>query len=363
MKEDSKEKDSYYQPDDRFFAEVMSKKDNARAYLEEFYPKVAAIADLDTLALETERFIRPNLKLFRSDIIYRCQFKDLPEHFYFSIIWEHKLQPDEKVAIQLGLYIFLKLYELVKAEDAELVPVLPLLFYNGKKKWIPKTVYQLFKDKPHYDFFEPFLPNFNFLFKNLTEMPPDELLKLQTGFFRSAMMSMAFRHRADLLIENISVIFDVNDKNEQEMVFHYTAAIFDRSPKKFVEKVKTIDFTNKAEVMNVLEYLKTEGRREGKVEGKIEGKIEGKNSEKAFRSLKNLLMLLDFFPNMELDKLVSLTELSEASIKTLKKVIAIKNIPAIKEAIDDLILKGITLEPEEQKEIEQLLGDLVAKKQ
>ena len=122
-----------YQPDDRFFRKVMSDVENAKAHLETFYKEIAAIADLDTLAQETDEFIRSNLKIFRSDIIYRCRLKNKEDHFYFSLIWEHKSQPEEEVAIQVGLYIFEFLYKLSKAKDRKIEPILPLIFYNGKE--------------------------------------------------------------------------------------------------------------------------------------------------------------------------------------------------------------------------------------
>jgi len=103
-----------HHPDDRFFRKVMSETANVRAHLETFYQ------DLDTLTQETDDFIQSNLKIFRSDIIYRCQLKTKEDHFYFSLIWEHKSQPEEEVAIQVGLYIFEFLYKLSKTKDRKL---------------------------------------------------------------------------------------------------------------------------------------------------------------------------------------------------------------------------------------------------
>lgn len=74
-----------YHPDDRFFRKVMSEKENARAHLETFYHEIAEIADLDTLEQETDEFIKSNLKIFRSDIIYRCRLKNKEEHLLFFV--------------------------------------------------------------------------------------------------------------------------------------------------------------------------------------------------------------------------------------------------------------------------------------
>lgn len=108
----TKTKKEIFQPDDRFFGIVMSKKKNARAYIESFYPEVAAIADLETIERVPDGAIQANLKLFRADIMYRCQFKDKEGGFCFSLIWEHKLQPAKEVAVQLGLYVMIALREM-----------------------------------------------------------------------------------------------------------------------------------------------------------------------------------------------------------------------------------------------------------
>lgn len=55
-------------PDDLFFRKIMDNKENARAYLESFYPDIANKIDLDTLELQPLTFINPKLKVFHSDI-------------------------------------------------------------------------------------------------------------------------------------------------------------------------------------------------------------------------------------------------------------------------------------------------------
>ncbi len=336
-----------FQPDDRFFGQVMSQVENARAYLEDFYPEVAEMADLTTLEIVTDRFIRSNLKIFRSDIIYRCKFKNKKEHFYFSLIWEHKLEPEEEVAIQVGLYIFLFLYRLSKAKDRVLEPVLPLIFYNGKKDWTPKTVHQLFEGKPYFDFFKQFLPDFSFLFKNITKMPTEELLALESRFFRSAMMSMAFRHKVDLIINNISIIFEVDDKDQLIAIVHYVSAIIDRSPKKFREIIENIDFPTKSEVMSTLAMIKEEG--------KIEGIIEGIT----FKEIENLLTILTLFPDMDVDKVSQISKVKPSVIKRLKVLIKTKKSQSIRAFINKNFLAKITLAEKQQKEIDLLIKKLL----
>jgi hypothetical protein len=161
-----------HQPDDNFFKKVMQNKENAKAYLTEFYPGLAKHLNLEEIELRSESFLTPKFSAFKSDIIYRCPFKDSEEHIYLSLIWEHKLNPD---------------------------------------KWEPKTIHQLFKTFKHYNQIKRFLPNFDFLFKNITGTSIEKLIKIKTAFFRSAMVAMANRHNLDLIHKQFSIIFDIED--------------------------------------------------------------------------------------------------------------------------------------------------------
>jgi len=195
---------SIHHPDDNLFGEVLRETANAKAYLQHFYPEIAQKVNLDTLTLESESFLTPPFDLFKADIIYRCQWKASDKDaLYFSLIWEHKLRPETYVAIQIGLYIFLAMHKMVKEKGRVLEPILPLLFYNGKKAWKPKTIHQLFEKKAYFDFFEPYLPNFQFLFNNIADIPTEQIMKIEVAFFRSALLAMANRHDGNLIFQHL----------------------------------------------------------------------------------------------------------------------------------------------------------------
>lgn len=64
----------------------LEEKENAKAYLVEFYPKLAKKLDVEQLSLQSESFLTPEFNLFKSDIIYRCPFKNSEEQIYLSLI-------------------------------------------------------------------------------------------------------------------------------------------------------------------------------------------------------------------------------------------------------------------------------------
>ncbi len=344
-------KKKVFHPDDRFFRKVMSEVENARAHLETFYPEIVAIADLDTLQQETDEFIRSNLKIFRSDIIYRCQLRNKKASFYFSLIWEHKSEPEEEVAIQLGLYIFEFLYKLSKSKERKIEPILPLLFYNGKEEWLPKSIFELFKEHPYFDFFKQYLPNFSFLFQNITKEPIEKLLAIEVAFFRSAMVAMANRFNAENLIkQEYSFIFEIEDNDQLYTFMTYFSAIIERSPQKLKEVLEDISFTTKPKVMSTLTMLRAEG--------KIEGKIEGE-------TLKALTILLKFianYPNFNAKQIALFVTFKEEVIKQFLIVLKTKELKTIQIFINKEFLKTIKLNKKEQQEINKLIKKIIKKK-
>ena len=341
-----------HQPDDRFFKSAMSDPGVVRAYFQEFYPDIAELADLDTLQQQNAEALRPNLKLFSADVVYRCRIKgDSGGHFYFCLLFEHKLKPEEHVAVQIGLYIFLLLRGQLKSKKQPLEPVLPLLFYNGKAEWEPKTVRQLFEGHAGYKALEPFLPDFRFLYEDAHRLPPEELLKLDLSYFRSAVLAMALRHKPDLIFEYIKVIFEGAKDNDQVLaVITYILGVAERSPKQFLEQLENTEFTTKPNVMSTLEQLLEMGREEGLEKGREEGLYK--------KSIFNLLKTALRFPDLGVEELADFTELELPTVKAFLGVVAQKDQATLQRYVREELLADIPLRPEEEAKLSTLAGQL-----
>lgn len=353
--EQDKNKKEIHQPDDRFFRSVMLDAKNARAYLISFYPEIAAQLDLQTLQLDNTSYIDDQLKTFHSDIVYRCQFKGSKEGLYFSLLWEHKSSPDNGVVLQIGLYALTAMYRMYKEKDRKLEPVLPLVFYNGKTDWIPKTITELFKDHPFLDQFEQYLPKFEFNFLNISKVPTEELLNIKFRFLRSAIFSMANRHNADILIEKIVFLFQDQTADEVKSLAHYIFGIIERSPKEIQTAFKKLDFTTKGLTMSVLEQVRTEALKEGKIEGKMEGKIE-ERTKSLLDKLKGLFSIIRKFPSLTDDDLAEFTAMEATHIKEIRVGIAKNDRAQLKEDIIALLFEDLPLTVED----EQLLEEIIA---
>jgi len=341
-----------HQPDDRFFREAMSDPEVAKSYIQHFYPEIAQIADLASLKLENSVSLRPNLKRFEADVIYRCRFKeDTDHHFYFCLLFEHKSKPDKYVAVQVGLYIMELLSSMVKKQGWELEPVLPLIFYNGKEKWVPQTIGELFQEHPHRAILEPYIPNFRFLFQDATRLSTEELLRLDLSYFRSWLMTMALRHRQHLIFKHLQLIFDGTDGKEKiSAITTYILGVGERSEEQFLEQIRDTSFTVKPEVMSTLEQILERGRKEGREEGIYK------------KSIFSLLKMAVRFPDLPTAELSDLTDLELNTVNHFLEVAAHGEKELLLKHIQEELLADIPLTAEEQKKLTELTEELAEEK-
>ena len=316
-----KTKKNIYQPDDVFFKEVMTKPRNAKEYLRTLAPEWSEILDLDTLTLNKDSFTIPNLKTFTADVLYRCRFKDSDKELNISFLWENKSQPDKYISIQVGLYLLLAYYKMVKDDKKELEPIIPLFFYNGKQDWIPKTINELFEKHPYFPKIEPFLPNFDFHFTDITKVPEEYLLKIQTDFFRSAMFAMANRHDWNLLIQKFSVIFDFEEDNEDIVISiaHYVWGIVERLPENVKLDASKLDKKTQMNMKSTLAILTERGKVAGMAAGKIEGKIEGIEFTALLKDIEVIVACISSIPDFPVQKIMVITKRKETFIRKVSQ--------------------------------------------
>lgn len=263
-------KNKIHHPDDAFFKSVMSRKESAISYFQTLHPEWIDRLDLKTMEQQQETFLVPDFKTFDADITYRCKLKDSDKELSISFLWENKSKPDKYIYIQVGLYLFLAYNKMARTKGKILEPIIPLFFYNGKPKWTPQTLKDLFKGHSFLNEIEPFLPKFDYYFTDITKVPKSQLLNIEASFFKSAMFAMASKHNLNLLKENFSVIFDIDSDDENALISigHYIFAIFERQPESIEKELPKFDSKIQSNIMSTLEILQNRGKEEGKLEEK-----------------------------------------------------------------------------------------------
>jgi flagellar biosynthesis/type III secretory pathway protein FliH len=226
------------------------------------------------------------------------------------------------------------------------------LFYNGEKEWQPKTVRQLFQGFPHFEKLKSHLPDFEFLFEDAHRLPPGELLKLELSYFRTALMSMALKHRVDLIFQYFEVIFEgTSDKDERLATITYILGVAERHADEVMEALDQKEFGTKSKVMSTLEQLLEKGRKEGRQQGQEVGKQKAR--------VFNLLKTSTRFPQMSAVDLADITELEAEKVIGLFDQLSAPGQPELLGYIQAQFLPEIKLSTEESTKLNQLVVDLL----
>ncbi|WP_069383088.1 Rpn family recombination-promoting nuclease/putative transposase [Halomonas caseinilytica] len=93
--------------------------------------------DLDSLEKVSSTFVTDDLRDREGDVIWRVRFGD--EWVYVYLLIEFQSTVDPFMALRIMTYVGLLYQELVKqkklTQDGKLPPVLPIVLYNGEKRW------------------------------------------------------------------------------------------------------------------------------------------------------------------------------------------------------------------------------------
>ncbi|NBC06307.1 MAG: hypothetical protein GVY26_03840 [Bacteroidetes bacterium] len=180
-----------------------------------------------------------------------------------------------------------------------------------------------------------------------------QLLKLDMSYFRSTVLSMALRHKPDLILEYIEVIFEgAKDSDQVLSVVTYILGVVERSPKKFLEQLENTEFTTKPNVMSTLEQLLEMGREEGLEKGLDKGVYKNR----VFNLLKTALR----FPELSVGELADFTELSQETVQELLDIAAEGDKGKLLGHVQEALLVGIPLSAEEAEKLQGLVEQFMA---
>ena len=132
-------------PHDKFFKSSMSNHRVAKAFMQQHLPtSILSVTDLSTLELQKESYVDERLSQKITDILYRAKIKDRDGYLY--ILTEHQSRPEPMMPFRLLDYTCQIMRHHVEDLDQHVLPVVvPLVFYNGSKKYSHSTdIFDLF---------------------------------------------------------------------------------------------------------------------------------------------------------------------------------------------------------------------------
>ena len=176
---------------DLFFKKAFSIRELAADFVKHTLPpELADAIDFSTLALTKGSHVDTALTEHFSDIVYTCQLSGIK--IKIALLFEHKSSPDNDLPFQLHRYMG-NLWENSIKQKQPRMPVIPVVLYHGKKAWRPGTLISRFKNLP--DAVKPFIPDFEFVFVDLSAYSND--------FIKKSIFELASLRVALLIMKNI----------------------------------------------------------------------------------------------------------------------------------------------------------------
>ncbi len=266
-------------PHDRFFKIAMTHQRVAKNFFAQHLPGfIYQIIDLNTLQLEKDSFITPQLRLFMSDLLFSADFSGKPGYLY--LLLEHRSTPSRWQPFTMLQYIMQimdghlkKLEESKMINEGRLPLVYPIVLYNGETTYPYSTdLFDLF-DQPAELVQKIWLQPFQLVDVGVI---PDENLKKEVW---SSIMQMVMKHVYDRdvlshirgLGKALQEVYDNQGEDYIEAVFNYLFATTNvEDPATFarmIQEVLPLPLQERNMRMTAAEYYESQGLQKGMEQG------------------------------------------------------------------------------------------------
>ncbi len=196
------------------FKAIFSMKEVVLDFLQHTLPEdVLAKYKLDGMELETVSYLGPDLAKSFSDVVW--QVPGLNGKLHTAFLFEHKYAGDAYVSLQLLEYICAIMRKDISGGEKPRF-VLPILIYQGKKNWRPKSIVEILGLKN--SVLERFVPNFDFIFEHLSRDLKQKLTRYKLELTRYAILTLGAVHEPDYedqMLGEMVQAHEVLQQNEQ----------------------------------------------------------------------------------------------------------------------------------------------------
>ncbi len=259
---------------DKFVREAFSDPKRAAASFRTILPKVLVDQlQLDQLAVLNESYIDTELNEFFSDLVFEVPIlKDAALKVDIVLLFEHKSVPDKHVLIQVGYYMFAHYFKAIK-NKGNLKPIIPIIYYQGKRKWKAPQLSNLFKS--YHVEIKTYLPEIKHVFVALHSLSDEVLLAMRNDLMAAAMVTQKWKNKPDLLLEEFVKVFsifaeEIDDRNFFNTIVVYMLRTTELEPDSVKKLIEAIPPNIKENIMTTYNQIIQKGKTEGKIEGKIE---------------------------------------------------------------------------------------------
>ncbi len=291
---------------DRFFKELFSKKEEVIEFIAKTFPKeIVEKIDLQSLELDKTEYVDSKLRTNYSDIVYNSKYGK-NTNIKISLLFEHKSYPETFPHLQLLGYM-LKIWETQIKQKQSITPIIPIIFYHGKQKWVKQTFDTYFDDID--ETLQNFIPKFEYQLVDTFEYSDDEIIKLFSNLqLQMGLLILKNIYNEQKIIQEVDKIFgEINqllqtEQGEQffEAIVSYLYYATNLETPKMVEKMRTISPNAGEKFVSTAMRLKMEG-------------IEKEKKRVAYS------MMQENIPDAVILKVTKLTQKELDYLKTLKE--------------------------------------------
>ncbi len=249
--------------------------------------------DLDSLEKVSESFVSDDLRSRHNDVIWRVRWRQ--RWVYLYLMLEFQSSVDYYMAVRLLSYIGLLYQDLIRrgevAKDKTLPLVLPIVLYNGRRRWrAPTALRQLFGWMP--EAFSRYVPLYRFVLLDqgrLTEGDFPEERNVVAAVFRMEQSSTP-----EDLLHALRLLISWLQEPEQQNMRHGILEWLHRRGDSLDASVDWQQVHSLEEADTVLEDRIKEWKKQYQQEGRREGLEEG--STQATRLILSRLLSRRFGP-------------------------------------------------------------------
>jgi predicted transposase/invertase (TIGR01784 family) len=253
---------------DKFFKSLFSNKNEVKEFVSKtINPSIVENLDLSTLKIDNTEYLDNRLSSSFSDLVYNCKYGKT--EIKISLLFEHKSQPEKFPHFQLLGYM-LRIWELQIKQNEKLTPIIPILFYHGKKRWDNKGFEEYFGELDNE--IQNFIPKFNYELIDTSTYSDDELkahfesIELQVGLLimKNIFDEQKMLEKLGLLSEQINELLQTQEGRDFfDSITVYMLNATRITSDKYRERMETISAQAEQQFVSTAQRLEYQGIEKG----------------------------------------------------------------------------------------------------
>jgi predicted transposase/invertase (TIGR01784 family) len=266
-----------HNPHDAFIKAGLGKPGQMAAFLQAYLPPALTVAvDWSSLQPMDKGFLDEALHHRHADLLFTARFHGKP--VFFQILFEHQKTVDRWMPLRLLTYQ-LRIWERYRERNPKarhLPPILPIVFFQDRKKWTPSPHFRDLLDLPESidSQWLAFLPDFQHATINLSGLPLDPIAEnLALRVMIKVLSAILDPDPANAFKTGLRALADLENAPDHHTFLRICLTYLTQAGNTLDRKtLYTIINEQKStrlkdEAMTIAEQLIQEGRQEGRQEG------------------------------------------------------------------------------------------------